>query len=173
MTLDEAIEDLAKQFYEFEKGLSPIVRFMLKVKRSKFNNQKYMKTILTDQEVKDMFSCANRNTQVMLRELFGDEQLGLKGNGVWCLDSEGNLVDRKEWDKHSMTPHGAVVITKECAFVVAPHNTVVAQFSAQGKGKGLVTLETNKDSLDCHSATNRIVKEYEGIKHTDKAQEGC
>ena len=168
MTLGEAIEDLAEQYREFEKGLSPIVRFMLKVKRSKFNNQKYMKTILTDQEVKDMFSCANRNTQVMLRELFGDEQLGLKGNGVWCLDSEGNLVDRKEWDKHSMTPHGAVVITKECAFVVAPHNTVVAQFSAQGKGKGLVTLETNKDSLDCHSATNRIVKEYEGIKHTDK-----
>ena len=76
------------------------------------NKPKYMKTILTDQEVKDMFSCANRNTQVMLRELFGDEQLGLKGNGVWCLDSEGNLVDRKEWDKHSMTPHGAVVITK-------------------------------------------------------------
>ena len=56
MTLGEAIEDLAEQYREFEKGLSPIVRFMLKVKRSKFNNQKYMKTILTDQEVKDMFS---------------------------------------------------------------------------------------------------------------------
>ena len=43
------------------------------------NKPNYMKTILTDQEVKDMFSSANRNAQVMLRELFGDEQLGLRG----------------------------------------------------------------------------------------------
>ena len=131
-------------------------------------NTKYMKTILTDQEVKAMFNDATRNAQAMFRKLFGDEQLGLKGKGVWCLDSEGNLIAEKDWDKRSMTSHGAVVITDETAFVVAPHHTIVAQFSAPGKGKGLETLETDKDSLNCHSATNRIVREYENIKYTDK-----
>lgn len=168
MTLGEAIEDLAEQYREFEKGLSPIVKFMLKAQRHKLNKPKYMKTILTDQEVKDMYSCANRSTQSMLRELFGNEQLGLKGKGVWCLDSEGNLIAENDWNKRSMTSHGVVVITDETAFIVAPHNTIVAQFSAQGKGKGLETLETDKESLDALSATQRIIKEYGGIKHTDK-----
>ena len=88
-------------------------------------------------------------------------------NGIWCLNSEGILVSRDEWND-SMTSHGVVVIADECAFIIAPHHTIATQFSPTCKGHGLEILETNRESLDCHSATSKIVKEYKGIKHTHK-----
>lgn len=91
-------------------------------------------------------------------------------NGIWCLNSEGNLVSRDEWNA-SMTSHGVVVIADECAFVIAPHHTIITQFSTTSNGHGLEILETNPESLDCHSATSKIVKEYKGIKYTHKALE--
>lgn len=88
-------------------------------------------------------------------------------NGIWCLNSEGNLVSRDEWND-SMTSHGVVVIADECAFIIAPHHTIATQFSPTSNGHGLEILETNRESLDCHSATSKIVKEYKGIKYTHK-----
>ena len=119
-------------------------------------------------QVTDLYGKANAEGKALLEKIFGKEEFNQRPIGVWCCEGTGRkLVAREDWN-NSLFPLGVVVVTEDMAFIVAPHNTVVAQFSAQGKGKGLVTLETNKDSLDCHSATNRIVKEYEGIKHTDK-----
>lgn len=76
------------------------------------------------------------------------------------------MYKASEWDKTQL-PQGVVVVPEdggEHAFIVAPHNTIVAQFSPRKEVAGLIT---DKESWDALTATKRIAEAYKGAHHTD------
>ena len=86
--------------------------------------------------------------------------------GVYCFSQAGALYKASEWDKTQL-PQGVVVVpdeTGEHAFIIAPHNTIAAQFSPRKEVAGLIT---DKESWDALTATKRIAEAYKGAHHTD------
>ena len=86
--------------------------------------------------------------------------------GVYCFSQAGVLYKASEWDKTQL-PQGVVVVPEdggEHTFIVAPHNTIVAQFSPRKEVAGLIT---DKESWDALTATKRIAEAYKGAHHTD------
>ena len=132
------------------------------------NKSEYMETILSNGEVKDLYSKTSESGKELMLSLFGYRKLGVRKIGVWCLSTENDMIAPNQWHKEAKSPQGVLIVTGETAFIVAPHNTVVAQFSPNNKGNGYVDLITDKDSLDSGKATDRILRAYDGSVYTDK-----
>lgn len=132
------------------------------------NKSEYMETILSNGEVKDLYSKTSESGKELMLSLFGYRKLGIRKIGVWCLSTENDMIAANQWHKEAKSPQGVLIVTGETAFIVAPHNTVVAQFSPNNKGNGYVDLITDKDSLDSSKATGRILRAYDGSVYTDK-----
>lgn len=86
--------------------------------------------------------------------------------GAYCFSQAGVLSKANEWNKNEL-PQGVVVVPEdggEHAFIVAPHNTIVAQFSPCKEVAGLIT---DRESWDALEATKRIAAAYAGMHHDD------
>lgn len=130
-----------------------------------------METKLTKDQVCDLYRRTGEQGREVLRALFGKEQFKKRPIGVWCLIERFNkleLVRRQDWeDWYRGIAVGVVIVTDTTAFVIAPHNTIVAQWSPIDAGRDSVELITDIESLDAAQATDRIVEKYSGALHVD------
>lgn len=60
-----------------------------------------------------------------------------------------------------------MIVTGKTAFIIAPHNTIVAQWSSPEDGRKSVELITDRESLNAVQATDRIIWKYDGVLHVD------
>ncbi len=128
-----------------------------------------MKARLTEEQVKELYNKADVSGKALLDSIFGTEAFIKRPLGVWCLDSvTQKLVGREYWNDALMEAQGVVVVTEEMAFVVAPHHTVAAQWSARNNGdNNQPPLITDTDSIDASLATARIWARYKDAHHVD------
>lgn len=130
-----------------------------------------METKLTKEQLRDLYSRTSEQGREVLRTLFGEEEFKKRPIGVWCLIRQlttFKLVRRQDWeDCYQGIEIGVAVITDKTQFVIAPHNTVAAQWSPIDAGNDCVELITDKESLDAARATDRIVEKYSGALHVD------
>lgn len=129
-----------------------------------------METKLTKEQLRDLYDREDKRGQELLRTIFGKEKFEKRSIGVWCLIEDCNklaLVRRQDWDHNHSADIGVVIITNTSAFVIAPHNTVVAQWSPIDAGHDSVELITDRESLDATQATDRIIEKYSGALHVD------
>lgn len=129
-----------------------------------------MEAKLTKEELRDLYDREDKRGQQLLHTIFGKEEFKKCPIGVWCLIEDCNklaLVRRQDWDHNHSVGIGVVIITNTSAFVIAPHNTVVAQWSPIDAGHDSVELITDKESLDATQATDRIMEKYSGALHVD------
>lgn len=130
-----------------------------------------METKLTKEQLCDLYSRTGEQGREVLRTLFGDEEFKKRPIGVWCLIRQlttFKLVRRQDWeDCYQGIEIGVAVITDKTQFVIAPHNTVAAQWSPIDAGRDSVELITDKESLDAARATDHIVEKYSGALHVD------
>lgn len=130
-----------------------------------------METKLTKEQLRDLYSRTSEQGREVLRTLFGEEEFKKRPIGVWCLIRQlttFKLVRRQDWeDCYQGIEIGVAVITDKTQFVIAPHNTVAAQWSPIDAGRDSVELITDTESLDAARATDRIVEKYSGALHVD------
>ncbi len=139
------------------------------IKQQQSNNIKIMKTRLNKEQVTELYNEADASGKALLSSIFGVEAFIKRPLGVWCLNGKtGKLVARRDWNNLTMVADGVVVVTEDMAFVVAPHNTVVAQWSPKTGGDSKAQpLITDINSTDAQTATNRIEARYDGTRHND------
>ncbi len=134
-----------------------------------------METKLTKEQLSDLYSRTSEQGREVLRTLFGEEEFRKRPIGVWCLIRQLTtlkLVRRQDWeDCYQGIEIGVAVITDKTQFVIAPHNTVAAQWSPIDAGRDSVELITDTESLDAARATDRIVEKYSGALHVDSDSE--
>ena len=129
-----------------------------------------MEAKLTKEELRDLYDREDKRGQELLHTIFGKEEFKKCPIGVWCLIEDCNklaLVRRQDWDHNHSADIGVVIITNTSAFIIAPHNTVVAQWSPIDAGHDSVELITDKESLNAAQATDRIIEKYSGALHID------
>ena len=129
-----------------------------------------MEVKLTKDQVCDLYGRTGGQGREVLHALFGEEQFKKRPIGVWCLIEDCNklkLVERQDWDHNHSADVGVVIITNTAAFVIAPHNTIAAQWSPADSGREDVELITDKESLDAAQATDRIIEKYSDALHVD------
>ena len=128
-----------------------------------------METKVSKMEVMNLHSKANAEGKALLEKIFGKEEFKMRPVGVWCCEGTGRkLVAREEWNS-SLFPLGVVVVTEDMAFIVAPHNTVVAQWGvpkAELK-KLLVNDPRCTDDKDGSLHTLNITQSLYGKHYTD------
>lgn len=122
-----------------------------------------MEVKLTKDQVRSLYDRTGKHGRAVLRTLFGEEVFKKRPIGVWCLINKASnvfeLVGRQDWEKW----HQKIAV----GVVIAPHNTIVAQWSPIDAGRDSVELITDKESLDAAQATDRIVEKYSGALHVD------
>ncbi len=163
---------LLRKFLELERTrllLNCIGCRIIDRTKQQSNNTKIMKTRLSEEQVKELYNDADVRGKALLSSIFGVEAFIKRPLGVWCLNGKtGKLVARRDWNNLTMVADGVVVVTEDMAFVVAPHNTVVAQWSPKTGGDSKAQpLITDINSTDAQTATNRIEARYDGTRHND------
>ena len=131
-----------------------------------------METKLTKEELRDLYDREDKRGQELLHTIFGKDEFKKRPIGVWCLiNKEPNrleLVRRADWASWFRSfAVGVVIVTDKTAFIIAPHNTIAAQWSPIDAGRDSVELITDKESLDAALATDRIIAKYSGALHVD------
>ena len=131
-----------------------------------------METRLSKMEVMNLHSKANAGGKALLEMVFGKEVFNQRPIGVWCMIGTRNDYKLVKSEELGKTPSyyqpqaiGVAVVTEDAAFIVAPHNTIVAQWSKREAGRNGCIRDT--DSLDSLTATDRILTGYIGTKYTD------
>ena len=128
-----------------------------------------METRVSKIEVMDLHSKASAEGKALLEKIFGKEEFKQRPVGVWCCEGTGRkLVAREEWNA-ALFPLGVVVVTEDMAFIIAPHNTVVAQWGVPKVElkKLLVTDPRNKEDKDGSLHTLNIMQSHCGARYTD------
>ena len=131
-----------------------------------------MEAKLTKEELRDLYDREDKRGQELLHTIFGKEEFKKRPIGVWCLiNKEPNrleLVRRADWASWFRSfAVGVVIVTDKTAFIIAPHNTIVAQWSSPEDGRESVELITDKESLNAAQATDRIIRRYDGVLYVD------
>ena len=162
-TYAESIEQLRRSIQKLNQEI-----FKLTVKQHLFN--KTMK--VCKDKVLDLYKNESAEGKALLEKVFGKEVFAGRPLGVWCMFGSRNdykLIKREELEKtpsfYQSQAVGVAVVTEDAAFIVAPHNTIVAQWSKREAGRNGCIRDT--DSLDSLTATDRILTGYIGTKHTD------
>lgn len=127
-----------------------------------------METRLSKMQVMKMHNETNADGKALLEMVFGKE-LFKRPLGVWCCEGTGRkLVAREDWNS-SLFPLGVVVVTEDMAFIVAPHNTVVAQWGVPKVElrKLLVTDPRCTEDKDGSLHTLNIMQSHCGKRYTD------
>ena len=128
-----------------------------------------METRLSKMEVMNLHSKANAGGKALLEMVFGKEVFNQRPIGVWCCEGTGRkLVAREDWNS-SLFPLGVVVVTEDMAFIVAPHNTVVAQWGVPKVElrKLLVNDPRCTEDKDGSLHTLNIMQSHCGKRYTD------
>lgn len=131
-----------------------------------------MKTKLNKAQVHELYGQTGTQGQELMQIIFGEEEFKKRPIGVWCLiNKEPNrleLVRREDWANWFRSfAVGVVIVTDKTAFIIAPHNTIVAQWSSPEDGRESVELITDKESLNAAQATDRIIRKYDGVLYVD------
>jgi len=131
-----------------------------------------METKLTKEQLRDLYDREDERGRELLHTIFGKEEFYKRPIGVWCLINKSSnrleLVRRQDWeDWHQKIAVGVVIVTDNTAFIIAPHNTIAAQWSATENGRDSVVLINDKESLCATEATDRIIRKYKGILYVD------
>lgn len=123
-------------------------------------------------KVLDLYKSEGAEGKALLEKVFGKEVFAGRPLGVWCMIGTRNdykLVKSEELGKtqsyYQLQGIGVAVVTEDAAFIVAPHNTIVAQWSKREAGRNGCIRDT--DSLDSLTATDRILTDYIGTKYTN------
>ena len=128
-----------------------------------------METRLSKMEVMNLHSKANAEGKALLEKIFGKEEFNQRPIGVWCCEGTGRkLVAREEWNA-ALFPLGVVVVTEDMAFIIAPHNTVVAQWGVPKVElkKLLVTDPRCTEDKDGSLHTLNIMQSHCGKRYID------
>ena len=123
-------------------------------------------------KVLDLYKNEGAEGKALLEKVFGKEVFAGRPLGVWCMIGTRNDYKLVKSEELGKTPSyyqpqaiGVAVVTEDAAFIVAPHNTIVAQWSKREAGRNGCIRDT--DSLDSLTATDRILTGYIGTKYTD------
>ena len=156
-TVIEAFARLGREIQQFQKVITSKLR--------------PMETRLSKMQVMKMHNETNADGKALLEMVFGKE-LFKRPLGVWCMIGTRNDYKLVKSEELGKTPSyyqpqaiGVAVVTEDAAFIVAPHNTIVAQWSKREAGRNGCIRDT--DSLDSLTATDRILTGYIGTKYTD------
>ena len=128
-----------------------------------------METRVSKIEVMDLHSKASAEGKALLEKIFGKEEFKQRPVGVWCCEGTGRkLVAREEWNA-ALFPLGVVVVTEDMAFIIAPHNTVVAQWGVpKVELKRLLVSDPRcKEDKDGSLHTLNIVQSHCGKRYID------
>ena len=162
-TCAESFEELRKSVQKLRQEI-----FKLTIKQSLFN--KTMK--VCKDKVLDLYKNESAEGKALLEKVFGKEVFAGRPLGVWCMigtRDDYKLVKSEELGKtpsyYQSQAIGVAVVTEDAAFIVAPHNTIVAQWSKREAGRNRCIRDT--ESLDSLEATDRILTGYIGTKYTD------
>ena len=162
-TCAESIEELRRSVQKLNQEI-----FKLTVKQHLFN--KTMK--VCKDKVLDLYKSEGAEGKALLEKVFGKEVFAGRPLGVWCMIGTRNDYKLVKSEELGKTPSyyqpqaiGVAVVTEDAAFIVAPHNTIVAQWSKREAGRNGCIRDT--DSLDSLTATDRILTGYIGTKYTD------
>ena len=157
-TVIEAFARLGREIQQFQKEITAKLR--------------PMETRLSKMQVIDLHSKATAEGKALLEKVFGKEVFVGRPLGVWCMIGTRNDYKLVKSEELGKTPSyyqpqaiGVAVVTEDAAFIVAPHNTIVAQWSKREAGRNGCIRDT--DSLDSLTATDRILTGYIGTKYTD------
>ena len=153
-TVIEAFARLGREIQQFQKVITSKLR--------------PMETRLSKMQVMKMHNETNADGKALLEMVFGKE-LFKRPLGVWCCEGTGRkLVAREDWNS-SLFPLGVVVVTEDMAFIVAPHNTVVAQWGVPKVElrKLLVTDPRCTEDKDGSLHTLNIMQSHCGKRYTD------
>lgn len=136
-----------------------------------------MKPILTKEQIVELYSREDERGQKLLRSIFGQDAFVKRPIGVWCIfrlvgSSRLCGIHHSDW-RHSdyLIKLGVAVVTEDAAFIIAPHNTVVASWSPIDAGRCYVELITDKESLDAKLSTDRIIEKYSDAFYVDPGGE--
>lgn len=124
-------------------------------------------------KVLDLYKSEGAAGKALLEKVFGKEVFaGRPPLGVWCMIGIRNDYKLVKSEELGKTPSyyqpqaiGVAVVTEDAAFIVAPHNTIVAQWSKREAGRNGCIRDT--DSLDSLTATDRIITGYIYTHYTD------
>lgn len=132
-----------------------------------------MKPILTKEQIAELYSREDEHGQKLLYSIFGQEPLHESLQGVWCarIDSYTQkvvLISKSNCDRYDkMSFAGVAIITPIHAFIIAPHNTVLAEWGPDSaewdsdkSDKSTIQLITDESSFDSYAATNCISDHY-------------
>lgn len=128
-----------------------------------------METRLSKMQVMNLHNETNAEGKALLEKVFGKEAFKQRPIGVWCCEGTRlELIAREDWNS-MLFPLGVVVVTKDMSFIIAPHNTVVAQWGVPNVELQTlhVTDPRNKASKDGSSHTLNIVRSHIGAHYAD------
>lgn len=132
-----------------------------------------MEPILTKEQIVELYDREDERGQKLMHSIFGQEAFDKRPIGVWCVFRIMHIpelcaIRHTDWrHDHRLIKLGVAVVTEDVAFIIAPHNTVIAQWSPIGAGRDSVELITDKESLDAKLSTDRIIEKYSGALHVD------
>ena len=157
-TVIEAFARLGREIQQFQKVITSKLR--------------PMETRLSKMQVMKMHNETNADGKALLEMVFGKEMFAGRPLGVWCMIGTRDDYKLVKSEELGRTPSyyqsqaiGVAVVTEDTAFIVAPHNTIVAQWSKREAGKNRCIRDT--ESVDSLEATDRILTGYIGTKYTD------
>lgn len=164
------METVIKAFARISREIS---RMEEQARKTTINQHLFNKTMkVCKDKVLDLYKSESAEGKALLEKVFGKEVFAGRPLGVWCMIGTRNDYKLVKSEELGRTPSyyqsqaiGVAVVTEDAAFIVAPHNTIVAQWSKREAGRNRCIRDT--ESLDSLEATDRILTGYIGTKYTD------